>query len=270
MDISSLRTTVESVFFLNLKSSFTPLRVISRTNLSVKVRNSYKAEKLISDSGLTGVSESDRLMPLARTSKSYHDGNWKLAVHMPQPQEITDLLVEWNNGDPTALDKLMPVVEAELRRIAGHHMRRESPGHTLQTTALVNEAYLKLVDQKKCSWQNRAHFFAIAAQLMRRILLDHARANKRTKRGGGATHVELDLVVVLSPEQSDDLLALDEALSKLATFDSLKSKIVEMRYFGGLSVEEAAEVLQVAPITIMRHWNLAKSWLQRELRGPNK
>ena len=189
---------------------------------------------------------------------------------MPQQREITQLLVDWNNGDAAALDNLMPLVEGELRRIAAHYMRRENPGHTLQTTALVNEAYLKLIDQKKAQWQNRTHFFAIAAQLMRRILLDHARSQSRTKRGGGAIRVDFDGVVALSPEKSNDLLALDEALSKLGTFDPLKSRIVELRYFGGLSVEEAAEVLQIAPITVMRHWSLAKSWLRRELRGANK
>lgn len=189
---------------------------------------------------------------------------------MPQQQEITQLLIDWSNGDASALDDLMPLVEGELRRIAAHCMRRESPGHTLQTTALVNEAYLKLVDQTKAQWQNRAHFFAIAARLMRRILLDHARTQRRAKRGGGAVHVELDGVAALSPEKSEELFALDEALSKLAAFDPLKSKIVEMRYFGGLSVEETAEVLQLAPITIMRHWGLAKSWLRRELRSTNR
>ncbi len=189
---------------------------------------------------------------------------------MCSPQEITQLLISWGDGDAAALDKLMPLVDVELRRIAAHHMRRENPGHTLQTSALVNEAYLKLVQQKKTSWENRSHFFAIAAQLMRRILLDHARTRRRDKRGGGAIHVDLEKVAVLSPEKSEDLLALDEALLKLASFDQLKSRIVEMRYFGGLSVEETAEVLQLAPITVMRHWSLAKAWLRRELRGTNE
>ena len=185
----------------------------------------------------------------------------------PPRREITQLLIDWNNGDAAALDDLMPLVEGELRRIAARHMRRENAGHTLQTTALVNEAYLKLVDQTKARWQNRAHFYAIAGQLMRRILLDHARAHDRAKRGGGAIHVELDEATTLSTEESDELFALDEALSRLAAFDPLKSKIVEMRYFGGLSVEETAEVLGLAPVTVMRHWSMAKSWLRRELRG---
>lgn len=189
---------------------------------------------------------------------------------MVAQQEITELLIEWNSGDESALARLMPHVERELRRIASQHMRRESPGHLLQTSALFNEAYLKLVGQTKPNWENRAHFFAISAQIMRRILLDHARTQQRDKRGGGTAHVELEAVAVLSPEKSADLIALDEALSKLASFDRLKSRIVEMRYFGGLSVEEVSEVLHLAPITVMRHWSLAKSWLLRELRGTNE
>jgi RNA polymerase sigma-70 factor (ECF subfamily) len=189
---------------------------------------------------------------------------------LPLMQEITQLLIDWNSGNEAALGNLMPLVESELRRMAARYMSRENPGHTLQTTALVNEAFLKLIDQKKVHWQNRAHFFAIAAQLMRRILLDHARTQRRVKRGGGAVKVEFEKAATLSIEVSDELFALDEALSKLATFDMTKSKIVEMRYFGGLSVEETAEVLQLAPVTVMRHWSLAKAWLQRELRSSNK
>ena len=186
---------------------------------------------------------------------------------MPSSQIITQLLIEWNNGETAALDRLMPLVESELRRIARHYMRREKPGSTLQTTALMNEAYLKLVDQKQVHWQNRAHFFALASQLMRRILLDHARSQKRAKRGGGAVHVVLDETAILTPAKIEDLIALDEALSRLAEIDHVKAKIVEMRHFGGLSVEETAEVLQLAPVTVMRHWSLAKAWLRRELRG---
>lgn len=159
----------------------------------------------------------------------------------------------------------MPLVESELRRIAANHMKRESPGHTLQTTALVNEAYLKLVDQREVRWQNRAHFFALSSQLMRRILLDHARAQKRGKRGGDAVRVALEDVAVITPEKSAELIALDEALTRLAQFDSNKSKIVEMRFFGGLSVNEVAEVLGIAPVTVMLHWRLAKAWLRREI-----
>jgi RNA polymerase sigma factor (TIGR02999 family) len=183
------------------------------------------------------------------------------------PEEITELLIDWNHGSPEALEKLLPLVETELHRIARNYMRRENPGHTLQTTALVNEAYLKLVGQREVRWQNRAHFFALASQIMRRILLDHARAQGRAKRGGDALHVNLDDVAVVSPEKSDELIALDEALTRLAEFDPRKSKIVEMRFFGGLSVNEVAEVLNIAPVTVMLHWRLAKAWLQKELRA---
>lgn len=183
------------------------------------------------------------------------------------PDQITEMLIEWNAGSADALDKLLPLVERELRRIAANHMRRESPGHTLQTTALVNEAYLKLVDQREVRWQNRAHFFALASQLMRRILLDHARAHRRAKRGGEVLHVNLDDVAVIAPEKSEDLIALDEALAALSKFDPQKSRIVEMRFFGGLTVDEVAEVLGIAPVTVMLHWRLAKAWLQREIRG---
>jgi RNA polymerase sigma factor (TIGR02999 family) len=183
------------------------------------------------------------------------------------PHQITELLIDWNNGSAEALEKLMPLVESELRRIAANYMRRENPGHTLQTTALVNEAYLKLVDQREVHWQNRAHFFALASTLMRRILLDHARSHHRAKRGGDAVHVNLDDVAVIAPEKSEDLIMLDEALEALAEFDPKKSRIVEMRFFGGLAVKDVAEVLGIAPVTVMLHWRLAKAWLQREMRG---
>ena len=185
---------------------------------------------------------------------------------MSCPEDVTQLLLDWNNGDSSALNRLMPLVEVELRRVAKHHMRRESGTHTLQTTALVNEVYLKLVNQKQAHWHNRAHFFAVAAQLMRRILVDHARRNLRAKRGGGKQELLLDEVTVLSREKSAELLALDEALDRLSRLEPLKSKIVEMRHFGGLSVEETAAVLKVSEITVMRHWKLAKSWLRREIR----
>jgi RNA polymerase sigma factor (TIGR02999 family) len=185
---------------------------------------------------------------------------------MPLTQaDISQLLAAWNKGDKAALDRLMPLVESELRRLAAFHMRREGPGHTLQTTALINELYLKLMDQKQTRWHSRAHFFAISSQLMRRILIDHARRNLRGKRGGGVGKVALDDITIISPEKSAELLALDEALERLAKLDPLKSKIVELRHFGGLSVEETAEVLHISGITVMRHWNLAKSWLRREV-----
>jgi RNA polymerase sigma factor (TIGR02999 family) len=186
---------------------------------------------------------------------------------MDKPQQITDLLIDWNNGSAEALEKLMPMVETELRRIAANYMRHERIGHTLQTSALVNEAYLKLIDQKNVRWHNRSHFFALASTLMRRILLDHARSQQRGKRGGDAVHVNLDEVAVISPQKSEELLALDETLNRLAEFDPKKSRIVEMRFFGGLSVNEIADVLGIAPVTVMLHWRLAKAWLRKEMRG---
>lgn len=186
---------------------------------------------------------------------------------MAPTESVTDLLVAWNGGDPSALDRLIPLVERELRRLARRHMRREGPAHTLQTTALVNEVYLKLVDQTHAHWHNRAHFFAVAAQLMRRILVDHARRNLRRKRGGGAGDLPLEDAAVLSHEKSAEMLALDEALDRLARLDPLKARVVELRHFGGLSVKETAEVLKVAEVTVIRHWGFAKSWLKREVRG---
>lgn len=186
---------------------------------------------------------------------------------MSKDEHITELLMAWNNGDDSSLEQLLPIVESELRRIAHNYMRRENANHTLQTTALVNEAYLKLVDQTRVNWQNRSHFFAIAAQLMRRILLNHARDRVAQKRGGDCPHVNLDDVSPLSPEKSLELIALDEALDRLAKFDKTKSQIVELRYFGGLTIEEAAEVLGIAPQTVSFHWRLARSWLQKEVCG---
>ncbi len=182
-----------------------------------------------------------------------------------QTQHITGLLVAWGNGDKTALSELMPVVESELRRIAHNYMRRENGHHTLQTSALVNEAYLKLADQRFVNWQNRSQFFALSAQIMRRILLNAARDRTAQKRGAGARHIELDDAVVLTPEKSKELIALDEALEELATFDPHKSRIVELRYFCGLTIEETAEALGIAPITVSVHWRLAKAWLAREI-----
>lgn len=180
----------------------------------------------------------------------------------PSP-EVTQLLVAWSDGDPSALNKLLPLVEVELHRLARHYMSREREGHTLQTTALVNEAYLKLIDQK-VEWQNRAHFFGIAAQIMRRILIDHARRHLGPQHGGGKT-VSLEDVAVVSHERASELVALDEALTTLAKVDERKSRIVELRYFGGLSVEETALVLGVSGETIRREWVRAKAFLHREL-----
>jgi RNA polymerase sigma-70 factor (ECF subfamily) len=186
---------------------------------------------------------------------------------MSNAHEITALLIDWSNGSREALDRLFPLVERELHRLARHYIRREQPGNTLQTTALINETYLRLVDQKKVHWQNRAHFFGISAQIMRRFLLNYVRDRKRLKRGGGAVQISLSEATCLSTKKSDELLALDEALKRLADIDNRKSQVVELRYFGGLSVEETAEVLNVSPITVIRDWNLAKAWLSREIRN---
>jgi len=178
---------------------------------------------------------------------------------------ITALLVDWSNGDQSALEKLLPLVERELHRLAHSYMRRESPDHTLQTTALVNEAYLRLIDQKKTRWQNRAHFFGIAAKIMRRILLNWARDQQRQKRGGGAIQVSLSEVAATPLIKGADLIALDEALERLTMTDERKARVVELRYFGGLSVEETAEVLDISAITVLRDWKFAKAWLLREI-----
>ena len=181
------------------------------------------------------------------------------------PPDITQLLLAWSNGDQNAMEKLAPLVYAELHRLAHHYMAGERPGHTLQPTALVNEAYLRLIDSSHVRWQNRAHFFAISAQLMRRILVDFARSRGYAKRGGKARRISLDEAPPIADERSSDLVALDEAMSALGDFDARKSRVVELRYFGGLSVEETAEVLKVSQETVMRDWRLAKVWLQREL-----
>jgi len=181
------------------------------------------------------------------------------------PQEVSLLLKAWCEGDPGAKDQLMPLVYDELHRIAHRHMVREHPGHTLQTTALVNEAYLRLVDAKSVQWEGRAHFFALCAQMMRRILVDHARSRARLKRGGPALKVPLDECLAVSSKQDVDLVKLDDALHALAALDDRKARAVELRYFGGLSVEETAEVLGVSVSTIMNDWKMAKAWLFREL-----
>lgn len=178
---------------------------------------------------------------------------------------ITELLLRWNAGEESCLEQLIPLIEHELRLIARRQMRKEREGHTLQTTALVNEAYMKLVDQPRANWQNRAQFLGVASGLMRRILLDHARGVCRAKRGGGVGHLPLDDALVFSSAKSSALVALDDALQDLARIDPRKAKVVEMRYFGGLSVEESAEVLQVHPNTVTRDWTLARAWLKCEL-----
>ena len=183
----------------------------------------------------------------------------------PSPLEVTRLLVAWSNGDRAALDELTPLVYEELRGLAHRYMSRERPGHTLQTSALVNEAFIRLVDQREVRWQSRAHFFAIAAQMMRRILVDYARRRGYAKRGGEALRVPLDEAVIVSEERAAEVVALDDALTSLAEIDSRRSRIVELRFFGGLSIDETAEVLGVSPGTVMRDWTLAKAWLRREI-----
>jgi len=183
----------------------------------------------------------------------------------PSANEVTQLLIDWGEGDKAALDKLLPLVDEELRRLASRYMRRENPGHTLQTSALVNEAYLRLVEQKSVHWQNRAHFFGIAAQLMRRILVDHARSHQYAKRGGGAQKVALDEAAMPTQERAAELVALHEALTELSGMDERKGRIVEMKFFGGLTTEEVAEVLQVTPRTIEREWRKAKAWLHHAI-----
>jgi RNA polymerase sigma factor (TIGR02999 family) len=186
------------------------------------------------------------------------------------PQEVTVLLQAWTEGDAAALAKLTPLIYSEMRRLAQHYMARERSSPTLETGAILNEAFLRLVHWKNARWQNRSHFYGLAAQMMRRVLVDHARSRGYHKRGGGVRPVALDEAVVVSPERSSDLVALDDALVRLASVDERKSRVVELRFFGGLSVEETAEVLAVSPFTVARDWTLAKAWLQRELSGPEK
>jgi len=188
----------------------------------------------------------------------------------PSTYEVTQLLLAWSDGDQTALEKLTPLVYAELHRQAERYMRRERPGHPLQTTALVNEAYVRLVDLKQVRWQNRAHFFGVAAQLMRHILVDFARARRRAERGGYKQQVSLDKAALVSKERCSDFIALDDALKSLEEIDPRRSRMVELRFFGGLSVEETAEALNVSPRTVMREWSLARDWLYGELSKGKK
>jgi RNA polymerase sigma factor (TIGR02999 family) len=200
-------------------------------------------------------------LPASLNSYFHH----KTAMAADTPDDLTALLHAWRKGDDAARDKLMSLVYDELRRLAASYLRRERPGHTLQPTALVHEAYLQLIDQSQVSWESRAHFFGAAARLMRRILVDHARAHKAEKRGGGEERLELNEAIGV-PEQKDlNLLALDDALSELARIDPQQSQIVELRYFGGLSIEETAAVLSISPATVKREWSMAKVWLYRQI-----
>jgi len=183
----------------------------------------------------------------------------------PPRHQITQLLAEWSDGNQAALDELYPLVYDELHRLARRYMNRERKGHTLQTTALINEAYVRLVDQKNVHWANRSHFFAISAQIMRRILIDHARSRAYAKRGGGAQQVSLEEAATVAREQSGELLRLDEALKSLAEMDPRREQVVELRYFGGLNNEEIAGVLKVSENTVTRDWNMARAWLYQQL-----
>lgn len=186
----------------------------------------------------------------------------------PPAAEVSGLLHAWSGGDQSALDRLAPIVYDELRRLARHYMKGERRDHSLQATTLVNEAYLRLVDYKKMRWENRAHFFAVSAQLMRRILVDHAR-QRNQKRGAGVEHVALEDTAVIGPGRGQDLVALDDAMAALARLDPRKARVVELRFFGGLSVEETAEVVKVSPVTVMRDWSTARAWLHREMSRGN-
>ena len=183
------------------------------------------------------------------------------------PDRVTQLLQQWSHGDDSALAELTPLVYEELRRLAHHYMEGERPDHTLQTTALVNEAYLRLADQTASNWQSRAHFFAVAARAMRQILVSYARSNRAQKRGGGVARIELDEAAILSPEQSKEIVDLHEALERLGTLDSRKARVVELKYFGGLNYEEIAEVMKVSTVTVRRDWVFAKAWLYDELHS---
>lgn len=211
--------------------------------------------------------ELSEFFPVAGPAVQFSDSDGKVRMRGElSTNEISKRLHAWSRGNQSALDGLTPVVYDELRRLAHHYMERERPGHVLQTTALVNEAWIRLVDYKRMQWQDRAHFFAVAAQVMRRVLVDHARSHN-IKRGAGVQHIALDDIAVVSRDRTGDLVALDDALNALARLDPRKVQIIEMRFFGGLSVEETAEVLKVSPATVRRDWSIAKFWLYRELGG---
>ena len=188
----------------------------------------------------------------------------------PRLNEVSALLAAWSDGNETARDALIPLVYEELRRLAGHYMALERSAHSLQATALVHEAYLRLIDQRQVRWQGRAHFFALASRMMRRILVDYARSRHYAKRGGAARRVSLDEAMIVSEEKTQDVVALDEALTRLAAIDFRKSQVVELRYFGGLSMEEIAKVLKISAVTVRRDWSTAKAWLYRDMRGARR
>jgi RNA polymerase sigma factor (TIGR02999 family) len=191
--------------------------------------------------------------------------SWNEEIMTASPKEVTQMLLDWSNGDRAAFDRLVPMVYDELRRLANHYMRRERPGQTLQTTALVHEAYTRLVDYKRMRWQDRAHFFAVAAQVMRRILVERARRRQAVKRGQGTIKVSLAEAAAASTETVADILALDEALKELALRDPRKSQLIELRFFGGLNIEETAAVMGLSPTTVQREWRAARAWLYRAI-----
>ena len=204
--------------------------------------------------------------PVARVIVPDYPLQRKNEMAAPSSHSVTQLLVAWRLGDPAALEQLIPLVYQTLRRLARRYMAGQRPGHSLQATALVNEAYVRLVDCQQVNWKDRVHFFAVSAQVMRRVLVEFARSNQFQKRGGGARKTSLDEGLIISPQRGPDLVALDDALQAFASSFPRQSQVVELRFFGGLSVEETAEVLQVSAITVMRDWQLAKSWLARELK----
>ena len=189
---------------------------------------------------------------------------------MQQAGEISELLAGWREGDPATIDRVLPLIRTELHRLARRHLAHERRNHTMQPSSLVQEAFVRLLRSRDVSWQNRAHFFAVASQVMRHVLVDHARERLRQKRGGGAVHIPIEAAVVLSSQQVEEIVAVDLALQRLAATDERKSRVFEMRFFGGLTVEEVAEVLRVAPNTVIRDWNFARAWLRRELGGAER
>ena len=214
---------------------------------------------------ISSVSKFKRLPDRDRANASNRQGA-NLTLREQHDDNVTRLLIELSNGDQAAVDLLLPVIYDELRKLAANYLRRERPDHTLQPTALVHEAYLRLVDQTRVNWQNRAHFFGVAAQIMRRLLVDHARKHNAEKRGQDFQKLSLDENIDRAVERSSELIALDDALKALAEFDEQKARLVELRYFGGLSIEETADVLGVTPTTIKRHWRFAKAWLHGEMQ----
>ena len=204
---------------------------------------------------------------MKRVPESANDSGRQIPTRSAETQKVTHLLADWGRGDQAAFQKLTPLVYEEMRRLAHHYMKGQSPGHTLQTTALVHEAYLRLVDQSNPSFANRSHFLAVAAKAMRHVLVDHAKSQQRQKRGAGARKVDLDAVALISPEQSDAILDLNDGLERLAGLDSRAAQCVELRYFGGLNQDEIAEVLKVSPVTVRRDWVFARAWLYRELHS---